>query len=366
MRIYLDLDGVLTDFDKQLSKLLGRPTTMDKEGNDPKTWGAITRAGTKFWATMDWMPGGDMLWQEIKKYEPIVLTAPSNHKSSYEGKKEWLKKNLPGVPFIIEQDKYKYASPESILIDDREKNINKWEKSGGIGILHKSAPKTLIKLAEIIQEWGKKQAVTQSESVYVFNLPKLPYASGALQPFLSSSQVLTHYLDHHAKYLEKLNKALVEKKKEYFSLPEIIKNPINQDVYNNASQVWNHNFFWKSLNSTSTPMAPSGKTMQLINDSFDGYENFMMEFKKKCLEHFGSGWGWLSLNKNKLEIMTTEDGDTLFSQSDAMSILCVDLWEHAYYLDYQSDRGAYLEAVLKNLLNWDYAEELLTQFSFDG
>lgn len=151
MKWYVDLDGVLVDFTKQLCKLLDKPLDRDFEfGNDSKIWAKINKAGEQFWAEMDWMPDGHKLWDTLKKYDPTVLTAPTNHESSVEGKKKWLKKNLPGVPFIIEQDKTKYAEPESVLIDDREKNIKKWEGGGGVGLLHKDAVSTIGKMNEII------------------------------------------------------------------------------------------------------------------------------------------------------------------------------------------------------------------------
>jgi len=154
MYLFIDLDNTLTDFTKQLSKILGYP--VDKEfGNDPKIWKAIDKAGTKFWSTMAWLPGSRRLWDEISKFDPIILSSPSRHESSIQGKKEWLRDNLPGVPFIIEQEKEKYAAPDAILIDDREKNIKKWEEKGGIGILHKSVPETLINLADAIQNLDK-------------------------------------------------------------------------------------------------------------------------------------------------------------------------------------------------------------------
>jgi len=154
MHLYIDLDGVLTDFDRQLAKILGEPVKKDW-GNSPRVWSAIDRAGTKFWATMKWLPGSNRLWDELKKFDPTILSSPSRHQSSIDGKKEWLEDNLPGVPFIIEQEKEKYAAPDAILIDDREKNIKKWEEKGGIGILHKSVPETLIQFADAIQNLDK-------------------------------------------------------------------------------------------------------------------------------------------------------------------------------------------------------------------
>ena len=150
------MDGVISAFQKKLSETLGRP--VEKEfGNDPKVWGVITKAGKDFWAKMDWEKDGHELWDGLKKHDPTILSAPTNHPSSVEGKKEWLKENIPDAPFIIEQKKEKYATKDSVLIDDREKNIKKWEEAGGIGILHKDAETTLEKLKDVM-EHNKKEA----------------------------------------------------------------------------------------------------------------------------------------------------------------------------------------------------------------
>jgi 5'(3')-deoxyribonucleotidase len=154
MKLYVDLDGVLTDFNKKLSEVMGKPF-KNEFSNDPSIWKAITKAGAEFWSTMEWLPGGRDLWEELKKYDPTILSAPSNHPSSVEGKKEWLKDNIPGVPFILEQKKEKYANEDSILIDDREKNIKRWEAAGGIGILHKNPEKTLEGLKKVLKPEDK-------------------------------------------------------------------------------------------------------------------------------------------------------------------------------------------------------------------
>ena len=156
MKIYVDMDGVICAFQEKLSEILGKPAPKEF-GNDPKIWGAITKAGKDFWSSMKWLPDGHELWDGVKEYNPIILSAPTNHESSVEGKKEWLKENLPNVPFIIEQKKEKYATKDSVLIDDREKNIKKWEEAGGIGILHKDADTTLNKLKDVMKH-NKKEA----------------------------------------------------------------------------------------------------------------------------------------------------------------------------------------------------------------
>jgi 5'(3')-deoxyribonucleotidase len=156
----VDLDSVLTDFNKALSNLLGKPVKEDF-GNDPKIWAVITKAGERFWSKMNWMPDGRELWEAIEIYKPTILSAPSRHKDSIIGKKEWLKNNLPDVPYIIDQDKASHAGKDSILIDDREKNIKKWEEAGGIGILHKDAKSTIDKLNRAIGS-TKEAAFIQS------------------------------------------------------------------------------------------------------------------------------------------------------------------------------------------------------------
>lgn len=152
-KIYVDMDSVLTDFEKQLAELLDRPLERGWDfGNDPKVWSKISKAGEDFWVSMKWMPDGRELWDAVKKYDPTILSAPTRHPSSVSGKKKWLKENLPGVPYIIESKKEQYAEKDAILIDDREKNIKKWEDAGGIGILYKNADSTIKKLGEIMSK----------------------------------------------------------------------------------------------------------------------------------------------------------------------------------------------------------------------
>jgi len=150
MKLFLDMDGVLTDFTKKLTELLGH--TVDKDFKDPKIWDAISKAGKEFWSKMEWLTGAHQFFKDLKKFDPTILSSPSNHPSSIEGKKEWLKEELPKVPYLIKKNKETYAAPDAILIDDREDNIKKWEDNGGIGILHKSIPKTMVALAGAIKD----------------------------------------------------------------------------------------------------------------------------------------------------------------------------------------------------------------------
>ena len=128
MKIYVDMDGVITDFPKQIADLLNKKLNRNWDfGDDPKVWKKITEAGVSFWANMSWMPDGKRLWNTLKKYRPTILSAPTKDFSSIQGKKKWIAKNTPSTSYIIEKQKHKYAEPDAILIDDRMKNIKKWE-----------------------------------------------------------------------------------------------------------------------------------------------------------------------------------------------------------------------------------------------
>jgi hypothetical protein len=149
--IYCDMDSVLVDFDRGYQELTGM-TSQQADAKGVETfWDPISKAGAKFWITLDWMPDGKQLWDYIRKYNPILLSAPSREESSKLGKRVWVKRELPGVKLILKyaSQKQEYASPTSILIDDRQKNIDQWEAAGGIGILHTSTPDTIKQLQQL-------------------------------------------------------------------------------------------------------------------------------------------------------------------------------------------------------------------------
>lgn len=166
LKIYVDMDSVITDFDKQLADLLGRKLDRNWDfGSDPKIWKKITEAGVSFWADMPYMPDGEKLWNALKRYKPIILSAPTRDYSSVQGKKKWMSKNIPNAPYIIERHKDKYAEPNAVLIDDRIKNIRKWEDAGGIGILHKKVDSTLKKLRDIVSKHKKSKEGNEMENL---------------------------------------------------------------------------------------------------------------------------------------------------------------------------------------------------------
>jgi hypothetical protein len=151
--IYSDMDGVITDFDERFMKYSKGipPSQYESENGKEAFWDLITKEGVKFWVGMDWMPDGETYWKYIKKYNPILLSAPSREESSKLGKRLWVKKNLPGTKLMLAyaKDKQKEAAPNHILIDDRKSNIDEWRANGGIGILHTSAASTIKQLQDL-------------------------------------------------------------------------------------------------------------------------------------------------------------------------------------------------------------------------
>ena len=192
-----------------------------------------------------------------------------------------------------------------------------------------------------------------------FELYKLPYSEDALEPYISKETISFHYGKHHATYLNNLNNLIKDTPLEKESLEDIILNtekyPSEQAIFNNAAQVWNHTFYWQSLLPTKQKMndIPDGNFKEMVLRDFGNVENLKAELKKVALSQFGSGWAWLVLDNGKLGIVKTSNASTPFGK--VKPLLCIDVWEHAYYLDYQNRRADYLDGVLNNLLNWNFA-----------
>jgi Fe-Mn family superoxide dismutase len=189
-------------------------------------------------------------------------------------------------------------------------------------------------------------------------LPPLPYDPSALEPHLSKNTFSFHYDRHHKTYVDNLNNLIKGSDYESCDLMEIIlKSHAKQGelgIFNNAAQVWNHTFFWHSMKPNGGGK-PYGSVEKAINSNFGSYEAFAAEFKKAALAQFGSGWVWLVAQQdNKLKIVTTSNASLPMISSQKAVITC-DLWEHAYYLDYQNRRGDFVQTFLDNLLNWDFA-----------
>jgi Fe-Mn family superoxide dismutase len=197
-----------------------------------------------------------------------------------------------------------------------------------------------------------------------FELRPLPFPKDSLGPTISARTLEHHHGKHHATYVNKLNEFVAGTPMEQQSLEQIIKATANKTgkerkIFNNAAQVWNHDFFWDSLapNGGGTPPEP---ILKRITASFESFDNFRDKFVDAAIGQFGSGWAWLVANNGKLEITTTHDADNpLITQGHAL--LTVDVWEHAYYLDHQQNRAGFVKAVIEKLANWQFVGKRLAE-----
>jgi len=189
-------------------------------------------------------------------------------------------------------------------------------------------------------------------------LPPLPYAENALEPTISARTVGIHYGKHHRAYFDNLHKLLAGTPLEQASLEQIIvqshDQPALADVFNNAAQAWNHNFYWNSLTPASAAIAPSAKLQAAIERKFGSVEALLKALVATSASQFGSGWGWLVVDRGELAVVKTGNAETPFTRGLA-PLLTVDVWEHAYYLDYQNRRPDYLVATVSKHLNWAFA-----------
>lgn len=190
--------------------------------------------------------------------------------------------------------------------------------------------------------------------------PPLPFAQNALAPVISPTTIAIHYGKHHATYFDRLRTAISSTPLTNRSLEEVIlrtsDNGTHVGVFNNAAQAWNHNFYWKSLSPQS--QKPSGQLLSEIKRSFQSLVRLQEMLSAACAGQFGSGWGWLVLAGNKLKVVTTGNADLPFVHNQ-IPLLTIDVWEHAYYLDYQNRRTDYLNGVIYDALNWEFAAENL-------
>jgi len=193
----------------------------------------------------------------------------------------------------------------------------------------------------------------------MFTLKPLPYSMEALEHVMSARTLEFHHDKHHQAYVDNLNKLIAGTELEKLSLEEIIvKTAGNSEtaaIFNNAGQVYNHNIFWDCLKPAQEELAPGSKTLALFEKSFGGLENFYNEFKALAMSQFGSGWAWLVKDGDNLKIIKTANADNPLT-SGLKPLLGIDVWEHAYYLDYQNRRADFLEAVLSRLINWQFIE----------
>jgi Fe-Mn family superoxide dismutase len=191
-----------------------------------------------------------------------------------------------------------------------------------------------------------------------FMLPALPYAQDALEPHISARTMSFHYGKHHQTYIDNLNKAIVGTPwATGKSLEQIVTETAGLAdkvaVFNNAAQAWNHAFFWKSM-KPGGGSAPTGRLLDLIGKSFGSFDKFKEAFLTAAVAQFGSGWVWLVQDGDGLKIVKTSNADTPVAHGQTALLTC-DVWEHAYYLDYQNRRKDFVQAFLDHLVNWDFA-----------
>ena len=208
----------------------------------------------------------------------------------------------------------------------------------------------------------KEHCKQANQNIYPFILPDLPFSDNALEPHMSAKTFSFHHKKHHNAYVVNLNNLLENSDMKNSSLEEIIFNSANDasklGIFNNAAQIWNHSFFWHCMKPNAGGL-PTGEISRLIDRDFGSFENFVTQFKIAATTQFGSGWAWLALDEDsKLIVIKTSNAD-LPMVHGKKALLTIDVWEHAYYLDFQNLRANYFDIFIKNLVNWDFVNEML-------
>jgi Fe-Mn family superoxide dismutase len=196
-----------------------------------------------------------------------------------------------------------------------------------------------------------------------FVLPPLPYPEDALEPVYSARTISFHYGKHHKAYVDNLNKLIAGTDLENAALEKIIlaaaADTTKVGMFNNSAQVWNHTFFWHCMKPGGGGK-PGGEVAARIEAAFGSYESFAEQFKATAVGRFGSGWGWLVLDGGNLKLVSTPNAETPMTKGQ-VALLTVDVWEHAYYLDYQNRRPDFVQAFLDKLVNWDFVAKNLAK-----
>ena len=193
----------------------------------------------------------------------------------------------------------------------------------------------------------------------MFTLPPLPFEPTALEPYMSANTFSYHHGKHHKAYVDKANAAIEGTPMANMTDVEVVraaKSKGDQGLFNNAAQAWNHSFLWNSL----SPMgggSPAGALKDALDRDLGGVEAFGEAFKKEAVGHFASGWAWLVHDGSALKIISTHDADTALVHEGLTPLITLDLWEHAYYLDYQNARPGFVDSWLMHMINWDFASE---------
>lgn len=199
--------------------------------------------------------------------------------------------------------------------------------------------------------------VRQSFAAETLSLPPLPFAENALEPVISARTISYHYGKHHKGYLDNLKKLIAGTEFADMSLEKIIFAcsgiPARVSIFNNAAQVWNHNFYWRSLRPAGGGEPPAA-LKKMITSSFGSFDACKKELADAATSQFGSGWAWLVLDGNKVKVVKTANADNPMTKG-MKPLVTIDVWEHAYYLDYQNRRADYVNAVIEKLINWQFA-----------
>jgi superoxide dismutase, Fe-Mn family len=190
-----------------------------------------------------------------------------------------------------------------------------------------------------------------------FSLPELPYPKDALVPHISAETLEYHHGKHHAAYVNNLNKLIAGKPEENKSLEEIILGS-EGGLFNNSAQVWNHTFYWHCMTPSGGGGQPSGEVADAVNGAFGSYQTFREKFADAATTQFGSGWAWLVWDGSGLAITKTANAD-LPMRHNHKALLTIDVWEHAYYIDYRNARPKYIDTFLDSLVNWSFVAENL-------
>ncbi|NLZ17154.1 MAG: superoxide dismutase [Desulfobulbaceae bacterium] len=200
--------------------------------------------------------------------------------------------------------------------------------------------------------------VDEKKNSAIFTLPELPFADDALEPVISAKTLSFHHGKHHKAYVDNLNKLIEGTDLAGKSLEDIIKATAGKQdkagIFNNAAQVWNHTFYWNSLKKDGGGEPPA-ELKKKIDGAFGSFDNFKKEFANAAVTQFGSGWAWLVTDGTALRIVKTGNAEVPFTDTGLKPLLTIDVWEHAYYLDFQNRRPDYANAVIDKLLNWDFA-----------
>jgi Fe-Mn family superoxide dismutase len=194
-----------------------------------------------------------------------------------------------------------------------------------------------------------------------FILPDLPFARDALAPFISAETLDFHHGKHHRAYVEKTNDLSAKAELSGASLVEVVRSAYERHdakLFNNSAQLWNHSFHWQCL-APAAGQQPDRRLKQLIDEKFGGAEQMLKALQQEAADHFSNGWAWLLLDRGSLKIASLHDADTPLVHDGMVPLFTLDVWEHAYYIDYRNERPRYATSVLDNIVNWDFVAQNL-------